>query len=318
MDRRVVTVFGASGFIGRHLVTRLAQDGYVIRAAVRDVDAALFLKTAGAVGQVVVVQANVADPASVAAAVSGAEAVVNLVGILAEGGRKRTFRRLHVEGTATVAAAAAAAGVRRLVQVSAIGADAQSEAAYARTKAAGEAAARAAFPEVTVVRPSVVFGPEDRFFNRFAGMARISPALPLIGGGKTRFQPVYVLDVAKAIAAILADPATRGRTYELGGPRVYTFRQLMELVLAETRRCRLLLPLPFGLAAFEAWFLEKLPRPLLTRDQVKLLRRDNVVGADAPGLAALGIEPTAAEAVLPAYLARFRPPVVRPRRCESR
>jgi len=309
MDRRVVTVFGASGLIGRHLVRRLAQDGFIVRAAQRDVDAALFLKTAGTVGQVVVVQANVADQASVGAAVDGADAVVNLVGILAEGGRRRTFQRLHVEGAAIVAAAAARAGVKRLVQVSAIGADAASDSAYARSKAAGEAAVRAAFAEATIIRPSVVFGPEDRFFNLFAMLARFSPALPLFGKGETRFQPVYVVDVAKAIAAVLASPATRGNTYELGGPRVYTFRQLMELVLAETRRRRLLMPVPFALASIEAWFLEKMPEPLLTRDQVKLLRHDNVVGDEALGLAALGIEPTAAETILPTYLARFRSPL---------
>jgi NADH dehydrogenase len=309
MDRRVVTVFGASGFIGRHLVRQLVRDGYIVRAAVRDVDAALFLKPAGTVGQVVIVQANVADPASVAAAVAGADAVVNLVGILAEGGRKRTFQRLHVEGAANVAAAAARAGVKRLVQMSAIGADAQSDSAYARSKAAGEEKAREAFPEATVVRPSLVFGPEDRFFNLFATLTRFSPMLPLIGGGQTRFQPVYVIDVAKAIAAILATPATGGKTYELGGPRAYTFRELMGLVLAETRRCRLLMPLPFGLASFEAWFLEKLPMPLLTRDQVKLLKHDNLVAADAAGLEALGIEPTPVESILPTYLTRFGPPI---------
>jgi len=307
MDRRVVTVFGASGFLGRHLVKRLAKDGFILRAAVRDVDAALFLKTAGEVGQVVIVQANVTNPVSVAAAVEGAEAVVNLVGILAERGR-RTFQRLHVEGAANVAAAAARAGVGRLVQVSAIGADAESESAYARTKAGGEAAARAAFPDVTVARPSVVFGPEDRFFNLFATMARCSPMLPLIGGGNTRFQPVYAGDVARAISRILARPETRGRTYELGGPRVYTFRELMALTLAEIRRRRPLVPVPFAVAAIEAWFIEKSPWPLLTRDQVKLLKRHNVVGESALGLDALDIEPTPLEAILPLYLARFRPP----------
>lgn len=309
MDRRVVTVFGASGFIGRHLVNRLAQDGFVIRAAVRDVEAALFLKTAGTVGQIVIVQANVTNPASVAAAVEGADAVVNLVGILAEGGRKRTFQRLHVDGAANIAAAAARAGVKRLVQVSAIGADGASESAYARSKAAGEAAVRAAFADATVVRPSVVFGPEDRFFNLFALLTRFSPVLPLFGKGETRFQPVYVVDVAKAIAAALTNPATRGNTYELGGPRVYTFRELMGLVLDETRRCRLLMPVPFALASLKAWFLEKMPNPLLTRDQVKLLKRDNVVAADALGFAALGLEPAAAETILPTYLARYRPPI---------
>jgi len=306
MSRRVVTVFGASGFLGRHLVKRLVKEGFIIRAAVRDVDAALFLKTMGDVGQVVIVQANIANPASVAAAIEGADAAVNLVGILVERGR-RTFQRLHADGPAYLAAAAARAGLGRLVQVSAIGADAESESAYARTKASGEAMARTAFPEVTVVRPSVVFGPEDKFFNLFAAMTRCLPALPLIGGGATRLQPVYAGDVAQAICRILASPETRGQTYELGGPKIYTFRQLMEMMLAEVHRRRPLVPVPFAMASIEAWFLEKTPWPLLTRDQVKLLKRDNVVASSALGLDALGIAPTPLEAILPTYLARYRP-----------
>lgn len=306
MGRRVVTVFGASGFLGRHLVKRLAKEGFIIRAAVRDVDAALFLKTMGEVGQVVIVQANITNPASVAAAVEGADAAINLVGILAERGR-RTFQRLHVDGPAYLAAAAARAGVGRLVQVSAVGANAEAESAYARTKAGGEAVARIAFPEVTVVRPSVVFGPEDKFFNLFAAMTRCSPVLPLIGGGMTRFQPVYAGDVAQAICQVLADPNTRARTYELGGPKIYTFRQLMELMLAEIRRNRPLVPVPFAVASIEGWFLEKTPWPLLTRDQVKLLKVDNVVGAGALGLDTLGVTPTPLEAILPTYLTRYRP-----------
>ncbi|WP_316976108.1 complex I NDUFA9 subunit family protein [Shumkonia mesophila] len=306
MSRRVVTVFGASGFLGRHLVKRLVKEGFIIRAAVRDVDAALFLKTMGDVGQVVIVQANIANPASVAAAIEGADAAVNLVGILVERGR-RTFQRLHADGPAYLAAAAARAGLGRLVQVSAIGADAESESAYARTKASGEAMARTAFPEVTVVRPSVVFGPEDRFFNLFAAMTRCLPALPLIGGGATRLQPVYAGDVAQAICRILASPETRGQTYELGGPKIYTFRQLMEMMLAEIHRRRPLVPVPFAMASIEAWFLEKTPWPLLTRDQVKLLKRDNVVASSALSLDALGIAPTPLEAILPTYLARYRP-----------
>lgn len=306
MSRRVVTVFGASGFLGRHLVKRLVKERFIIRAAVRDVDAALFLKTMGDVGQVVIVQANIANPASVAAAIEGADAAVNLVGILVERGR-RTFQRLHADGPAYLAAAAARAGLGRLVQVSAIGADAESESAYARTKASGEAMARTAFPEVTVVRPSVVFGPEDKFFNLFAAMTRCLPALPLIGGGATRLQPVYAGDVAQAICRILASPETRGQTYELGGPKIYTFRQLMEMMLAEVHRRRPLVPVPFAMASIEAWFLEKTPWPLLTRDQVKLLKRDNVVASSALGLDALGIAPTPLEAILPTYLARYRP-----------
>lgn len=328
MGRRVVTVFGGSGFIGRHLIRHLAPDGAILRVAVRDPDAALFLKTAGDQGQIVPIGADITDPALVAAAVDGADAVVNLVGILSEWGR-RTFQRFHVEGAANVAQAVAAAGVKRLVHMSALGADPDSPAIYARTKAAGEQAVRAAFPEATIFRPSVVFGPEDKFFNMFAAMARIAPVLPvfgcpplprvqlfeeghfvsvdLYGDGGTRFQPVYVGDVAEAIRRALTDPAATGKTYELGGPQVYTFKEIMEFVLQETRRRRLLAPVPFGVAMIEAWFLEKWPAPLLTRDQVKLLMRDNVVSDGALTLKDLGIEATPAEAVVPTYLARYRP-----------
>lgn len=330
MKPRLVTVFGGSGFIGRHLVRRLASAGDIVRVGVRDPEDAMFLKTMGEVGQVVPVAVDVTDPASVAAAVEGAGAVVNLVGILWQWGRS-TFRRIHVEGAANVARAAADAGVRRLVHVSAIGADAESASRYAATKAAGEAAVKEAFPEAAIIRPSVVFGPEDKFFNRFAGMARFSPMLPvfgcpfpprvsllagdglfgidLYGSGGTRFQPVYVGDVAEAMVRILADRKTSGKTFELGGPRIYTFKEVMELVLAEIGRRRMLIPMPLAIARFNAWFIEKLPNPLLTRDQVTLLEKDNVVGADALSFEDLGIEPTTAEAILPTYLRRFRPPV---------
>jgi len=303
MERRVVTVFGGSGFVGRHLVQHLAAEGWVVRVGVRDTERALFLKVLGQPGQVVPMPADVTDPGSVARVVETATAVVNLVGILYEGGR-RTFRRVHVDGAANVAQAARAAGVQRLVQMSAIGADADSPAEYGRTKRAGEIAAQEAFPGASVTRPSIVFGPEDDFFNRFAGMARFMPALPAFD---TRFQPVYVGDVAEAITRILKDPATAGRTYELGGPQVLSFRQLMQMMLDETGRSRFLLPLPLGVAEFEAWFLEKLPKPLLTRDQVALLRRDNVVAPGALTLADLGIQPTALAAILPGYLFRYRP-----------
>jgi NADH dehydrogenase len=303
MQRRVVTIFGGSGFIGRHLVRRLAASDWIIRIATRDTEAAQFLKPAGGVGQVVPVAADVANIASVEAAVTDATAVVNLVGILYESGR-RTFQRMHVDGAANVARAARAAGAQRLVQMSAIGADADSPAAYGRTKAAGEAAARAEFPGATVVRPSVVFGPEDDFFNRFARMARVLPVLPVFD---MRMQPVFVGDVAEAIQRILADPATAGHTYELGGPRVYRFRELMQIMLDEIGRQRLLLPLPIAVATLQAWFLEKLPVPPLTRDQVKLLGRDNVVAERAMTLKDLGIAPTALEAVIPSYLGPYRP-----------
>jgi uncharacterized protein YbjT (DUF2867 family) len=304
MNRRLITVFGGSGFIGRHIIRRLGADGWIVRAAVRDPVDAAFLQPLGDAGQIVAVGANVADPATVEAAVRDADAVINLVGILYERGR-RTFQRIHVDGAANVAGAAKAAGAKRFVHLSAIGADADSPAAYGRTKKAGEEAVKAAFPEAVIVRPSVVFGPEDDFFNRFASMARFLPALPVF---ETSFQPVYVGDVADAVIKVIDDPATAGNIYELGGPRVIGFRELMELVLSETRRRRLLLPMPLAIAEIEAWFLEWLPVPPLTRDQVKLLERDNVVSANARTFADLGIEPTAVEVILPTYLHQYRAP----------
>jgi len=305
MQDGLVTVFGGSGFVGRYLVKHLVAAGWRVRVAVRRPDEALFLKPLGNVGQISICQANLRVPPSVAAAVAGADAVVNLVGILYESGAQ-SFAAVQARGAETVARAAREAGVRRLIQFSAIGADPDSEALYARTKAAGEAAALREFPGATVVRPSIVFGPEDGFFNRFAALARILPALPLIGGGETRFQPVYVGDVAEAVVRLLADAASAGKTYELGGPKVYSFRELMEIVLRETGRRCLLLPVPIAIASFQAAFLELLPYPLLTRDQVKLLKRDNVVSAGAPGLGELGIAATPVAAVVPTYLYRYR------------
>jgi NADH dehydrogenase len=306
MATQVVTIFGGSGFIGRYLVQRLARHGWIIRVAVRHPDRALFLKPMGAVGQITPIAANLRHEASVAAAVAGADAVVNLVGVLYER-RPQSFAAVHVEGAGRVARAAHAAGARRYVHMSALGADPASPASYGRSKAAGEAAVRAAFPDAAIARPSVVFGPEDDFFNRFAGLARYSPALPLIGGGTTRFQPVYVGDVADALARLVEDSATAGKTYELGGPGTYSFRELLEYLLREIGRRRLLVPLPFALAKLQAAFLEWLPRPPLTRDQVRLLGRDNVVSPGALTLADLGIHPTALELVVPSYVARYRP-----------
>jgi len=306
MTARLVTVFGGSGFIGRYVVRELAKRGYLVRVAVRRPDQALFLKPAGDVGQITPVAANLRDQASVEATVKGAAAVVNLVGLLYESGRQR-FQAVHVEGAGRVAAAAKAAGAERFVQISALGADPQSPAAYGRSKAAGEAAVVAAFPGAVILRPSIVFGPEDDFFNRFAAMARLSPALPLIGGGKTKFQPVYVEDVAAAIVASLERPEARGGLYELGGPSVYSFKALLQYILAETGRRRLLVPVPFCAMRLQAAFLELLPVPPLTRDQVRLLERDNVVSPGARTLADFGIAPTALELVVPHYIARFRP-----------
>lgn len=324
MSYRRITVFGGSGFIGRHLIRRLAKTGATVRVAVRDIEAAGFLRPMGDVGQIVPWHADIRDPKDVAAAVDGAEAVINLVGILYERGLQR-FRDIHVEGAGRIAAAAAAAGARRLVHVSALGADRASPSAYARSKAEGEAAVLGAFPSATILRPSVVFGPEDDFFNRFAALARLLPALPVFGcsprlvrgpkgrltidwwgKGGTQMQPVYVGDVAEAILSTLDDPATAGRLYELGGPRVYSFKQLMERVLAETRRRRCLVPLPYCIADLQGAILGLLPVPPLTRDQAKLLRADSVVSGKALDLKALGIAPTAVEAVLPTYMDRYR------------
>lgn len=310
MDRRLVTVFGGSGFVGRSLVQKLAEGDCIVRVAVRDPEAAMFLKVLGDPGQIVPIRGDITDRASVEAAVRDADAVINLVGILYERGR-RTFKAIHVDGARTVAEAAKGAGAGRFVQMSAIGADADSPAAYARTKAAGEAAVKDAFAGASIVRPSVVFGPEDDFFNRFARMAQILPVLPVFD---TSFQPVYVGDVAEAIAKILADPETRGKTYQLGGPRVISFREVMELVRTHTGRQRILMPMPLWVARIQALFLGLLPVPPLTRDQVKLLEVPNVVPAGALTFRELGIEPTGVEAILPAYLHQYRPPLLQGRR----
>jgi NADH dehydrogenase len=305
---KLITVFGGSGFIGRHLVRALARRHYRIRVAVRRPDLAGHLQPLGRVGQIHAVQANVRYPRSVEAAARGADVVVNLTGILFERGRQR-FDAVQGFGAEQIALAAAAHGAR-MIHVSAIGADENSTSDYARTKALGENAVRAATPDAQIFRPSVVFGPEDDFFNRFAFMARILPALPLVGGGETRFQPVFVGDVAEAIARAVDGSAKPGTTYELGGPEVRTFRQLMEYVLAVTERKRLLVPVPFALAKLKAQFLQFLPKPPLTPDQVELLKHDNVVSDQAVRegrtLKGLGIEATAMETVVPTYLWRFR------------
>lgn len=306
MAMRLVTVFGGSGFVGRHLVRQLARSGVRIRVAIRRPEKALFLRPMGDVGQIELVQANIRDDASVAAAVKGADAVVNLVGVLVESGKQK-FTTVHAEGAARVARASASAGVERLVHVSALGADEESLSAYARTKALGEASVRAAFPTATIVRPGILFGVDDEFFNKFASMARLFPALPLFGGGGIRFQPAHVADVANAIIKVLNDPNTAGGIYELGGPNVYTFKELMEFVLETTGRKRILVPVPFELGKVMAWFLQLLPSPLLTVDQVKLLAADNVVSGQALSFGDLGIVPTSAGAVLPNYLWRYRP-----------
>jgi uncharacterized protein YbjT (DUF2867 family) len=304
MRNQVVTVFGGSGFLGRYVVRRLAAEGARVRVVCRRPQLAMHLKPMGEVGQITLERADLAGGAAIERLVAGSSHVVNLIGILFEWGGQK-FEVLQAEVPGRVARAAKAAGVERLVHVSAIGADAASGAAYARTKAAGEEGVREGFPEATILRPSVVFGPEDDFFNRFAQMAGISPFLPLIDGGTTRFQPVYVDDVAHAVMVALTEPGHQGRTYELGGPNVYSFKELLEYLLHELNRKRLLLPLPSGLARFQARFMEYLPKPPLTRDQVELLKHDNVVAKDALTLADLGVEATPLEVVVPGYVQRY-------------
>ena len=305
----LVTVFGGSGFVGSQVVRQLAKAGHRVRVAVRQPHLAYKMRMLGDVGQIEVVQANVRNVDSVSRALEGAEACVNLVGLLHESGRQR-FQAVHVMGARTIAERAKAAGVTRFVQISAIGADAGSAADYARTKAEGEAAVRSVFPGAVIVRPSVVFGPEDAFFNRFAEMATISPALPLVGGD-TRFQPVFVGDVAAMIAWAASNPAAEGLTYELGGPGIYTMREILQLILTETGRDRILLALPWPVASLLGKVGDIMARvlpiaPPITSDQVEMLKFDNVADKSLPGLAEAGIVPTSVEAIVPSYLYRYR------------
>jgi uncharacterized protein YbjT (DUF2867 family) len=315
---RLVTVFGGSGFIGRHVVRALAQQEWRVRVASRRPDLAFHLQPLGKVGQIHAVQANLRYPDSVARSMRDAEAVVNLVGLLAEAGAQK-FEDVHASGAQTLAKAAKEAGARAFVQMSAIGADPNHAAAYAKTKAAGESLAQEAFPEAIIMRPSVVFGPEDRFFNRFAAMARFMPALPLIGEGKTLLQPVFVGDVAKAVALAVDGKAKAGTIYELGGPEIATLRRIMEFVLKTTERKRFLVPLSFEQSKIIGGIVETLARLSLgllpdiltiTRDQVELLKTDNVVSTEAIAedrtLRGLGIAPESFEAFVPTYLYRYR------------
>jgi uncharacterized protein YbjT (DUF2867 family) len=306
----LVTVFGGSGFLGRNVVRALAKRDYRIRVAVRRPELAGYLQPAGKVGQIHSVQANLRYPASVEAAMRDSHIAVNLVGILTESGAQ-TFDAVQGKGAETVARAASGAGAR-MVHVSAIGADENSESRYARAKAAGEKAVLSALPSATILRPSILFGPEDQFTNRFAALARLSPMLPLIGGGETKLQPAYVGDVATAVADAVDGKTKAGATYELGGPEVLSMREIMKIILDITDRKRMLVSLPFGLAKLQAMFLQFAPGPLkLTPDQVALLRSDNVVSdtAKAAGLTfeGLGISPDSIEAIAPQYLWRFRP-----------
>jgi len=303
-ERRVATVFGGSGFIGRYIVQRLAAQGYVIRVAVRDVPGAGFLQPMGRAAQIVPLYAPLGEEALVARATEGAELVVNATGLLSEN-RKGDFTRVHAEGAGRIARLAASSGARQMVHISAIGADAASPSAYGRSKAAGEAAVRAVLPKAVILRPSIVFGAEDSFFNRFAGMATFLPVIPIVGG-QTKFQPVYVGNVADAALAALS-PDAAGKIFELGGPEVKSFRQLVEYTLKTIERRRLVLDLPLSVARIQAQILQRLPGRLLTTDQIKLLQRDNIVAPGAPGLRELGIVATPIDLIVPAYLARYRP-----------
>jgi NADH dehydrogenase len=302
MADRLVTVFGGSGFLGRRIVARLAANDAEVRVAVRHPERAAFLTGSGRPGQITAVRADVWDEATVAPALAGADAVVNTVGHYVERG-DASFEAIHGQGARHVAEAAAAAGVRRLVHISGIGADPASDSPYVRARATGERLVREAFPAATILRPSVMFGPND-FLERLAGMARVMPAIPLFGAGEVRLQPVYVNDVAAAVAQALATPEAAGQLYELGGPRVYTYEALVRLVLDHSGRRRLLLPVPYAVWHALAALTAPLPRRPISRDQVKLMQKDNLVSPGALTLADLGITPTALEAIAPTYLRR--------------
>lgn len=313
-DAKTATIFGGTGFIGRYIVRQLVQAGYIVKVASRIPERAYFLKPYGKIGHIVPVQCVYGDQKSIDQVVRGSDVVVNCIGALYERRRKKArsdFQFLHTDLPQAIAGACARFGVERFVHISALGAD-RAASRYAKSKLAGEKAVLETFPRATIMRPSVVFGPEDQFFNMFAGLARFTPALPLIGGGKTKFQPVYVGDVAAAVMAAIAMPAQgldnpQGRIYELGGPEILSFREIYERLFAWTGTRRALVSLPFGIAKIQAAFLQMIPpRPLLTPDQVVMLRTDNVVGAGASGFAELGLRPTGMELIVPAYLERFR------------
>lgn len=302
---KTATVFGGSGFVGRYVVEKLAQQGYQVLVICRYPDHAKFLKPLGAVGQITPVHIDIFNPDALANTVKDVDVVVNLLGLLSEKGRQK-FDRLHHQFPDLLGQVAARHGVKNLIQLSAIGANPGAKAKYARTKGLGEKALKKAYPDAVILRPSLIFGPEDNFFNFFAKIAKISPALPLIGGGKTKFQPVYVLDVAAAVMAAIDNKAAKGQVFELGGPKIYTFKQLLLLTLKEIRTSCVLVPFPFWVASFKAFFWEFLPWTPLTRDQVRLLKTDNVVAKGAKTLASLGLTPAALEAILPKYLIQYR------------
>ncbi|MGE0753738.1 MAG: complex I NDUFA9 subunit family protein [Alphaproteobacteria bacterium] len=304
-QQKIISVVGGTGFLGRYVVRQLARRGYPIQVISRHPERVLQLKPSGDVGQIVPVAGDIKDIGSLHDTLERSYAVINLAGILYEKG-KQNFTAIHAQGAEKLAQAAASLGVTKFIHISALGVDKVSGSNYARTKALGEKAVLAAFPTACILRPSVLFGPEDDFFNQFAHMAGFSPALPLIGGGRTRFQPVYVADVAKAVAICLQKPQTNGQTYELGGPQIFTFKEVLEYVLRVTHKNRKLVNIPFGMATGMGTLGELLPVPPLTRDQVRLLEHDNVVSPNAKGFSALGISATSVDMIVPGYLERFK------------
>ena len=309
MEQPIVTIIGGTGFVGRYVVKLLAAAGYTLRVISRHPENAAHLKTSGNVGQIVLMAGDITNPASLVGKIEDSYAVVNLAGILFQSGGEN-FANVHTHGVEKLAQMAKAAGVKRFIHISALGVDNNSGSCYARSKILGEHAVLDAFPEATILRPSVIFGPEDNFVNLFASMACIAPALPLIGGGRTCFQPVYVGDVAKAVEVCLNHADTMGHTYELGGPETLSFKEILTYILKTLGKKRLLLPIPFAVAPLFALFAELVGKivhpPLLTRDQVKLLRHDNIIATNSLHFANLGIAPTAMEMIVPEYLARYK------------
>lgn len=304
MKNKIITIIGGTGFLGRHVVELLAGQGYQIRVVARDIDSAAHLKTSGDVGQIALVSGDITVPSSLYGKLANSFAVVNLAGILYESGKQK-FDSVHAKGAEKLAELAKSAGVKRLIQVSAIGADNASRSEYARSKAAGEQAVKVVFPGATILRPSIIFGSEDKFFNKFAGLAAVSPFLPLIGGGKTKFQPVYVADVAHAIMAAIEKDEAVGQTFEIGGPDIYSFREILEFICKVINRRPLLLNIPFPVASVIGAVAKFLPCPPLTADQVTLLKNDNIVGTNVKTLSNLGISAGSVPAIVPLYLARL-------------
>lgn len=305
MDNQIITVVGGSGFVGRYVVKRLAEAGFRVRVLCRHPSKAFFLKPMGDVGQIAVDYADLGKPESLKGKLAGSQAVVNLVGILAESGRQK-FSRIQAQGAEKLAQEAKAAGVKQFVQISALGVDKAVASKYAKSKLAGEKAVQAIYPNAVILRPSLIFGAEDNFFNQFASLSRFLPFLPAIGGSKPRFQPVYVDDVAKAVVCAIQNPIAKGKIFELGGSEVFSFMQLLRLVGVYSGYGRRLIPVPFALAGLGALVVQNVPGAPITADQVTLLKYDNVLSGEFLTLADLGIEPTALEAIVPNYLAHYR------------